>query len=164
MRLGSKNNCEWLPDLVPFVNGNWEKYVDIIYRYFENDFIKSKPLYRGMDVNHRHFPEDNEHRHAAFWHLIQEGKDEENRVPNFRRCERIRWPKPIIEYGAEDVILVWESDRKGKTNICLFFENKDYLVVLGKRSGYVLLLTAYPIEYANRKEKLLKEYRTYHNI
>lgn len=164
MRLNSKNECEWLPGLVEYVEGNWEEYVDVIYGYFENDFIRTKPLFRGSDVNHRHFPEDEDHRHAAFWHLIQEGKEEDDRLPNLRRCERIRWPRPIIEHEAEDVVLVWESDRRGKTNICLFFADEDYLVVLGKRTGYVLLLTAYPIEFENRKEKLLNEYRAYHNI
>ena len=163
MRLGSKH-CDWLPDLVEFENGDWEKYVEIIYRYFENDFIKTKPYFRGIPVNHRHMPEDNDHRHAAFWHLVQEGKDEENRLPDLRRCERIRWPRPIIEHETEYLVLVWESERRGKINICLLFDEQDYLVVLGKRCGYVLLLTAYPIEYDNRKKKLLNEYRTYHNI
>lgn len=164
MKTGSNKNCDWLPDLVEFINGDWEKYVEIIYKHFENDFIKSKPDFRGIPVNHRRFPEDNEHHHAAFWHLIQEGKEEKDRVPNLRRCERVRWPRPIIEHEAEDAILVWESERRGKTNICLLFDEVDYLVVLGKRKGYMLLLTAYPIEHANRKRKLLKEYRTYHNI
>lgn len=164
MRLDGPENYNWLPCLVEYLAGNWEDYVKIIYRYFENDFIKTKPMFQGCTVNHRHKPKDEDGYHAAFWHLVQEEDTVIGRVPNIRRCERIRWPRPIIEHEAEDAILVWESVRKNKTNICLFFEEKDYLVVLGKRSSYVLLLTAYPIEHANRKEKLLKEYRTFHNI
>ena len=37
-------------------------------------------------------------------------------------------------------------------------ELKDYLVILARRRGYILLWTAYPIKYDNMKRKLLKEY------
>jgi hypothetical protein len=29
--------------------------------------------------------------------MIQEGRTEDERTPDLRRCERIRWPRPIIE-------------------------------------------------------------------
>lgn len=164
MQLGGKKTVTWLPYLIEFKDGNWEKYLSKIYRYFEQDFILTKPVFQGLPVNHRHLPEDINGKHAAFWHLIQEGKEEELREPNLRRCERIRWPRPIIEHEQDECILVWENERKGKTNICIFFSDKNYLVVLGKRSSYVLLLSAYPVEFENRKEKLLDEYRAYHGI
>jgi len=164
MHLGGDDTYIWLPDLVEFIDGNWENYLSLIYRYFEKDFIHTRPIFRGQVVNHRHFPEDVDGKHAAFWHLIQEGKEEEHREPKLRRCERIRWPRPIIEHEQDECILVWENERKGKTNICIFFSTINYLVVLGKRSSYVLLLSAYPIEFENRKEKLLDEYRAYHGL
>jgi len=163
MKTGGEMDCKWLPGLVEFNDGNWEKYLAEVYQYFEKDFIKTKPYFRNQMINHRHFPEDENGRHQAFWHLVQEGEVEDDRTPDLRRCERIRWPRPIIEHESESYILVWENQRRGKTNICIFFSVKNYLVVLGKRPGYLLLLSAYPIEYENRKEDLLNEYHAFHN-
>lgn len=164
MRLGGDESYDWMPNLVEFKDGNWERYLILVYRFFQEDFIHSKPIFRGLAVNHRHFPKDVDGKHAAFWHLIQEGNEEENREPNLRRCERIRWPRPIIEHEHEENILVWENERSGKTNICIFFSTRNYLIVLGKRSSYLLLLSAYPIEFNNRKKKLINEYHAYHGL
>ncbi len=164
MPIGGEFECSWLPGLIEFTDGNWDDYIDRVYHYFKMDFIVTNPFFRGQQINHRRYPEDDNGRHNAFWHLVQEGDVEDERTPDLRRCERIRWPRPIIEHEAEDYILVWENERKGKTNICVFFYEKNYLVILGKRIGYLLLLSAYPIEYKNRKEKLLNEYKAYHNI
>jgi hypothetical protein len=98
---------------------------------------------------------------ATFWHIITEGPDGANRIPDFRRCERIRWPKPIIEHEDEPDIKVWENQRRNETRICIWFENQDYLVVLAKRKTYTLFWTAYPVTSAHRKRKLEKEYRDY---
>ncbi|MNH30689.1 hypothetical protein D3C79_909980 [compost metagenome] len=32
-------------------------------------------------------------KEATFWHMISEGNDEAERLPDLRRCERIRWPR-----------------------------------------------------------------------
>lgn len=40
-------------------------------------------------------------KEATFWHMIQEGRIEEDRTPDIRRCERIRWPKPISHPKAQ---------------------------------------------------------------
>ena len=84
-------------------------------------------------------------------------------MPDLRRCERIRWPRPIIDHGAEPVIRVWENERKGERRICLWLENADYLVVLARRRGYVLLWTAYPVTQPHRRRKLLREYEASNN-
>ena len=40
-------------------------------------------------------------------------------------------------------------------------EDIDYLVVLDERKDYYIFWTAYPIEHANRKRRLLQEYNDY---
>lgn len=80
-------------------------------------------------------------------------------MPYLRRCERIRWPKPIIEnYADIDNIKLWENERKGEKRICLWVEREEYLVVLAERKGFYLLWTAYLVTEDHRKRKLEKEY------
>ncbi len=78
-----------------------------------------------------------------------------------RRRERIRWPKPSIENGTCDYIKIWENERKGDKRILIWCEDKDYLVVLAKRTGYILLWTAYVVNKEHQRAKLNKEYTSY---
>ena len=155
-------NSDWLPPLVYLQEhgGNWDKYLRAIYEVFRTDFVLSHPDFRGLPVRIRHMPRD-DNKEATFWHLISEGKGEEERIPDLRRCERIRWPRPVVENHFVSGIRVWESRRGVKTNICIWFLEVDYLVVLGKRNGYVLLVTAYPVIYDNKRRDLEREYAAF---
>ncbi len=153
---------DWLPPLVLFqdYHGNWERYVEVLYRYFRRDFIDDSPSFRGTRLALKRHPMEHG-KEATFWHLISEGKVEDERVPDLRRSERIRWPRPIIEHADDPVIKVWEDKRKREKRICIWFENVEYLVVLAVRKGYILLWTAYPVTRLHRKRKLQKEYEAY---
>jgi len=160
-----QNKPVWLPDLVRLVdyNGNWEKYLEAIYEFFRQDFVENRPSFRGVRLSLKRHPVI-QGKEATFWHLVSEGKYEPDRLPDLRRCERIKWPRPIIEAGEQEPTLkVWENERDGETRICLWFslEDEDYLVVLAKRNNYLLMWTAYPLTYPNTKRKLQKEYEAY---
>lgn len=151
-----------LPGLIKLedYSGNWEKYLEVLYDCFKKDFVKKKTFYDNECIRFKKHPELNG-KEATFWHLISEGGSEEQKVPDLRRCERIKWPKPIIEYKDYQEIKLWENNRKSDINICLCFGDWEYLVVLRRRKGYILLWTAYPISYNHTKRKLQKEYRKY---
>ena len=152
----------WLPPLVLFndYGGNWNRYVEALYGYYRQDFVSSSLSFRGIRVARKRRPFEHG-KEATFWHLISEGKTEEERLPDLRRCERIRWPRPIIKHADEPVIKVWENKRKTETRICIWFEDVEYLVVLAPRKGYVLLWTAYPVTRSHRKRKLQKEHKAH---
>ncbi len=152
----------WLPPLVLFetYGGNWDHYLEALYAFFKKDFIESLPLFRSIRLALKRHPVI-QGKEATFWHLISEGKGEEERLPDLRRCERTRWPRPIIEHSEEPTIKVWENERRGEKRICLWLEQEEYLVVLAERRGYILLWTAYLVREAHRKAKLRKEYETY---
>lgn len=152
----------WLPPLVLFSDygGNWDAYLDAIYDWFKQDFIDSKPMFQGRRLGLKRHPMSHG-KEATFWHMIQEGAVEEDRTPDFRRCERIRWPKPIIEHDADDVIKVWANQRQGDMRICLWFEQENYLVILADRGNYILPWTAYLVEQPHRQRKLQREYEEY---
>ena len=153
------NTEDWLPPLVLLetYSGDWDVYIEALYGFFKKDFVDSKPLFRGKLLALKRHPVI-QSKEATFWHLLSEGKIEENRLPDLRRCERIRWPRPIIEHESESRIKVWENKRGHETRICLWLENREYLVVLAKRKGYILLWTVYPVIEKHRKRKLQREY------
>lgn len=156
---------EWLPELTQLVDygGDWDKYLDAVYKFFKQDFVDSQPKFRGERLSLKRHPVI-QGKEATFWHLISEGKYEPDRLPDLWRCERIRWPRPIIESQEQEPSLkVWENKREGETRICLWlsFDNEDYLVVLAKREGYLLLWTAYPLTWEHTKRKLQKEYEAF---
>ena len=155
-------NLPWLPDLVLFetYNGNWDKYLDEIYRFFHDDFVKDKPTFQGKKLALKRHPVY-EGKEATFWHIISEGKIEEERIPNLRRCERIRWPRPIIENCHNPEIKIWENLRGHEKRVCILLDSVDYIVVIAKRQSYDLFWVAYPINWPHQKRKLLKEYEAY---
>jgi len=150
---------EWLPPLVMLSDhdGDWLSYLNTIYDFFKQDFVDSKPVYQGRRLGLKRYPMA-QGKEATFWHMIQKGTIEEDRTPDLRRCERIRWPKPIIEHDADTAIKVWANQRRGEQRICLWLEQEDYLVILADRGKYILPWTAYMVKQPHRQRKLQKEY------
>lgn len=99
--------------------------------------------------------------HLTFYHITHEGEDEANRQPDFRRMERIRFPKFVIENCEHEEILIWKNVRGKDERTVLFNESENYIVILTDRGEYYMFITAYYIETEHRKRKLLKEYETY---
>lgn len=153
---------EWLPPLVLFNDhgGNWEKYLNVIYSYFQQDFVVSKPVFQGKRLGLKRHPLS-QGKEATFWHMISEGRVEEDRTPDFRRCERIRWPKPVIEHDADPAVKIWRNQRNNETRICLWLVEENYLVILADRGEYILPWTAYLVEQQHQQRKLQKEYDEY---
>lgn len=158
------NRPDWLPPLVLLVDhgGDWFRYVEVLYAFFKEDFVDSQPVFEGIPLALKRHP-ISEGKEATFWHLISEGGVEEERLPDLRRCERIRWPRPIIEHSNEKVIKVWENVRRGEKRVCLWLEQQEYLIILARRKTYTLLWTAYPVTRSHQKRKLQKEYEVYVN-
>ncbi len=156
------NNLSWLPPLVLFenYNGDWKIYLEALYAYFKEDFVDNKPTFQGRRLGLKRHPLT-DLKEITFWHMISEGKDEEERIPDLRRCERIRWPKPVIEHDNDPSIKVWRNTRKGKNRICIWLETENYLVILADRGNYILPWTAYLAEKPHQQRKLLQEYEAY---
>ncbi|MDD2832368.1 MAG: hypothetical protein PHH95_09535 [Bacteroidales bacterium] len=150
------------PDLEYFedYNGNFQNYFQAVYKIFESDFIKKQPNYEGLIVKVRKYPLV-DGIHKTFYHITHQGEDENNRTPDFRRMERMRFPKFVIDNNEHQDILIWKNTRGRDERIVLFNEEENYIVVLAERSDSFLFITAYCIETEHRKRKLMKEYETY---
>ncbi|MDQ2086502.1 hypothetical protein RBH29_08685 [Herbivorax sp. ANBcel31] len=153
--------CENIPEIVLFEDyeGDYFKYQNAIYQKFLKDFMHSKPVFKGEALALKRYPLFKE-KEATFWHIVSEGLVESERVLDIRRCERISWPRVIIErcFKSCTKIKVWENYRKKEKRILLWCEDIEYLVVLADRKDYILFWTAYPVTESHRKRKLQKEY------
>jgi len=151
-----------LPELIELSDygGIFATYLEAVYELFKQDFIDKRPTFRGTRLGLKRLPlyKDKE---ATFWHMTSEGENEENRTPDLRRLERIRWPAKLINESEHPYLKVWENSRSTKTNILIYHEAEKYLVVLRRHKNYILPWTAYLINYKSRENKLLKEYETY---
>jgi len=149
---------DWLPKLIridQFV-GDWKRYIEEVFSVFYRDFINSQPRYAQRWVRCRRDP-IMDGKEAGFWHCTSEGTDENNRIPDLRRCERIGWIRAIIENSIDKSVKIWECRKKSDHRIYLWF-NEEFLVVLGDRKKHVQLITAFVTDRKHTIYKLRKEY------
>lgn len=154
----------WLPNIICIDNygGDWEKYLKVIYKIFKKDFIRNPPIYESKKIYTIIKPKI-DGKELGFWHLISEGKVEENRTPDLRRCERINWPKPIIKNCNCFEILIWKAKRHSDKRLYFWFEKFEYLIILSIRKNFYLLITSYLTDKNHTKRKLRKEYEAYNS-
>lgn len=156
----------WLPDLILFESykGNWNAYVNAIYKHFHKDFVESRPSFQKFSIFARYHP-PYEEKGATFWHLVSEGSQESERIPDLRRCERICWPRPIIENENSMEVKIWETIRAWKNQkqrrVNFALDNFSYIVVIAETRKGFDLVTAYHLEKSHRREKLRKEFEIF---
>jgi hypothetical protein len=149
---------EWLPpklELNPWTNERFDELYDI----FKRDFIDSKAYYDGRKV--WFFPEMEDGKLVIFWHLTsREDVERGGRLPDFRRCERLPWARPMIDHFDDSAIFAWdylEADRTIKTY--LWLKNFDFVVIMKKMNDQTRrLITSFWLEYSNTKRKMQKKY------
>jgi len=81
-----------LPPLIKLADyGNdWETYLEVLYRAYLDEVVNAGIVFRGLPLRVQ-FRTMAHGKGFGFWHLISEGNVEEDRTPDLRRCERIRW-------------------------------------------------------------------------
>lgn len=146
---------DWLPPLVLLEDygGNWDDYLEAAYQIFCADFLGVRPDFDGKRMGLKQHPIELG-KEATFWHFVQSGSIEADRLPEMRRFERIRWPRAVIDNHADGAIKRWSEIRNGTENIHLWCDEAEYLVVLADRDEFVLPWTAYPVERQHQKNKL----------
>lgn len=163
-------NC-WLPNQEYFddYNNLWNEYQDALYSIFKNDFIDNPPSFEGKQVHVRKHPMEYEKEEAFFHVTCQDYLKDGERVPDFRRCERIRWVKAFIENYQCDSSLcescegvkVWSEPYKNNSRVHMLLEEERYIVVVECRKSYCLLVTAFYFDQDHALEKKLKHYEKY---
>lgn len=150
----------WLPPLILLnhYGGDWEAYCEAIYDHFCKDFLGSNPpVFRGMPVRLKRHPVEQD-KEATFWHFISEGAVETDRTIDFRRCERICWPRAFIDNVNDPALKVWDQEIRGEVRTHIWCEEHGYLLVIANRSGFVLPWTAYSVTRDHERRKLEKRW------
>lgn len=165
-------DCKWLPDLIICEDlSKFNEYQENIYQIFKKDFIETHPEFFGKQVKIRFHPMEYGKEEAFFHVTCQDYLKDGERVPDLRRCERIRWVRGFIEnYNCDssictscDGIKIWDEPYKSNIRTHILLEPERYLVVVEKRPSYCLLITAFYFDQEHRLEKALKRYKTYKN-
>lgn len=150
------------PDLIPFT-GDWASYENDIYEVFLESFVRPQILFDGIPVKATYRPETRG-KHFSFWHVISEAphpgnRNEEDRIPDLSRCERIRWIAWAIEQCCiENSGVTWWHNKRGRdTHVVIWAEPWDFAVVLAKRRDYYVLKTAYCNLRQSRRSAFKKE-------
>lgn len=146
------------PDLLRFADfgGDWAAYEAELNQVFMDEIVRAGLVFRGTAVHCRRHAEV-AGRWASYWHLVQEGRVEDDRTPDLRRCERLRWVPWLIQNAvAHPEIDEWQNTRGTEVNTLLWYR-EEYLVILGQRNGYWLLRSAYCTEKSGRIAQLRKE-------
>ena len=129
------DNC-WLPDLVFFddYNNNWNNYQDAIYNIFKADLVDTPPSFEDKIIKIRWQPIEYDKPEAFFHVTCQDYKKDGERLPDFRRCERIRWVKAFIQNykcdsslcGNCDGVKVWKEPYQSKIRVHILLEEEKY--------------------------------------
>jgi len=150
---------DWLPPLLLLDDheGDWSIYEAAVYAIFLRDFVTSQPRLHGRAVVLGRSPLV-DGRESSYWHFTSSGADEASREPDFRRCERIGWPRAIIEAAGEPEVHCWRVKRGQERRILLALDDFGYIVVLADRGRVLVPVTAYVVEQPKRRERLRAEY------
>lgn len=163
------NNTVELPDLLLLEDfgGDYPSYIEAVYKVFKRDFVSKKTKFRGEELRLKWHPIYQDKAYT-FYHMTHEGEDEQNRLPDLRRCERMPWANPTIEKCDTWSLKIWPQVRTGKggtrKRLCIWLEladEPDYMVILDVRDDYKLLWTAFVPQYPHEKRKKQKEYEAW---
>lgn len=160
----------WLPKQEYFEDyDSWSDYQEALYTIFKHDFLDSFPYFKNTRVSVKHYPIEHDKEEAFFHTTCKDYVGNGERVPDFRRCERIRWIRAFIEnYNCDPTLCkqcegvkVWQEPYKNRIRIHILLEEERYVVILEQRPNYFLLITAFYLDYDNALNKQLKHYQKY---
>lgn len=141
--------------------GDWATYVEALWSQFRTDFLLSSPILNGRPVRvDRQLGRNG--KETRFWHLVEKGEpgdSEDDRRPDYRRCERLPWIRCLLDHASSHDVEMWiDKTRKG-TKVKLALADFSYLIVLKRASDHYRLITAYPIDERHERSRLQRECR-----
>jgi len=152
----------WLPP-ISSCDGDWEQVLARLYSIFYRDFKSGRPLYENSPVVFDKTISVGDAYEQGFWHLVTK-QDEQTgeRLPDFRRAERLGWCRPAIDNCREVEVLTWENDHGRSRRTYFWLVDHDYVVVLErkdkKRRVAFFLVTAFYVEGSSGERSLRKKY------
>lgn len=144
--------------------GDFNEYLEAVYEIFKEDFVDTKPTFRGKRLGLKKHPIVM-NKEYTFYHMTHDGDIEHDRTPDLRRMERISWPRPMIDDSEHQYLRVWRNVRRGRggtrNRILILHEEERFLVVLDDRGEFILPWTSYLIKGSRQMSKKIKEYEEF---
>lgn len=155
----------FLPEKIYLHNyaNDWTCFMQAVYEVFKKDFIETRPNFRGKRLGLKRHPE-RDGKSATFWHMTTIGEVESERELALERCQRIPWPRPIIENSTNTALKVWAEPIGTSRRIHIWLEVESYLVVLDDRREYILPWTAFYVEKEHQRKKYNKRWQKYGSL
>ena len=149
----------WLPEIIE-CGGKWEETLARLYAVFERDFVHGRPHLRDRKILWDQRVSPGESYSEGFWHLISRSEPESgDRIPEFRRSERLCWCRPMLDNTEEPEIKLWDAFTSGKLRTYLWLEDEDFVLVLEKKGPKkAFLITAYHLDGESSRRKLRNSY------
>jgi len=150
---------DWLPSMLT-LPGTWDKIVSDLYAIFDKDFKQGKPKFQHYMVWWNQRVSSGQHYEEGFYHLISRvDKNSGERIPDFRRAERLPWCAPIITYSNDSAVKVWDYlEGQGQLRTYVWLEYGDYCIILEKLRHHVqavaMLVTAFHVDGPSRRRSL----------
>ena len=149
----------WLPPMLA-LSGTWDKIVSELYGIFEKDFKQGKPRFQHYMVWWDQRVLSGQRFEEGFWHLIsRDDKDSGERIPDFRRAERLPWCAPIIINSGNSSVNVWDyQESRGQIRTYMWLTDQDYCVILEKLRRHTqaaaMLVTAFHVDGPSQRRSL----------
>ena len=149
----------WLPPMLT-LSGTWGKIASDLYAIFENDFKQGKPKFQHYMVWWDQRVLSGQRFEEGFWHLIsRDDKNSGERIPDFRRAERLPWCAPVIINSDNSAVNVWDyQESRGQIRTYVWLENRDYCVILEKLRRHsqaaAMLVTAFHVDGPSQRRSL----------
>ena len=142
----------------------WKAHLEQIYQVFVDEVANGGLSYQGLPIKCRFHP-SYDNKHGSFWHLMSEGRDEEERTPDLERCARMRWIAGVADYVSNPAMVrCWENTRSTahglKTRTVLWLYSHRYALILERREGFFLLITTYCVR-SRQAERFEQEWRAW---
>lgn len=152
----------WLPPMLA-LSGTWEELVSHLYSVFERDFKRAKPKFQHYLVWWDRRVSTGMRYEEGFWHLISRGdKTASERIPDFRRAERLPWCAPTLIHSDDSAVKVWDYlEGMGRLRTYVWLEEGDYCIVLEKLRRSVrpaaMLITAFHVDGPSKRRNLRRK-------
>jgi len=155
-----------IPDfLSPILDlqGTWEEILERLYAVFSRDFKKGAVHHRGMRIiyDNRVLP-DGRDKEEGFWHVVsRKDRDSGERLPDYRRAERLPWARPTMASPERSEIKVFDFDHGTKdigVRRYVWLDEYDYVLIFQKKKKALFWITAYYVDSERGRKDLSSRY------
>ena len=138
----------------------WRVYLEALYQVYQRTLVHGGLSFRGLRLQCRRLPESRL-KHFGFWHLVQEGFPEEDRIPDLERCRRLLWISWVLQNAGTDprIRVFLQTPRHGEKKLwVLWLHEHHYAVIVAERNGYCLLKTAFVV-HSNKSAEFERDWQ-----